>query len=132
MLYLRTFTESKRFRYTVYAILATLVITHVASLPVFLASVTPFYCQWTIYHTDEEYYSNCSENYNFLSWAVFIAVLTIVLDVIILALPCPAVWRLHMAKRQKIALLLVLVAGVVYGALPPSLPSFTYASKPES
>lgn len=41
---------------------------------------------------------------------VFIAIMTIILDIIIRALPCPAIWRLHMAKRQKIALLLFLVA----------------------
>lgn len=120
MLYLRTFTESKRFRYTIYAVISTLVITHAVSLAVFLADVTPLHCKWTIYPTDEEWYANCSYNYDSLPAVVFIAVMTIVLDIIILVLPCPAVWRLHMAKRQKIAILLLLVAGVVYEALPPT------------
>lgn len=129
MLYLRTFTESKRFRYTIYVILATLIITHVATFPIYFSDITPFHCHWSIYPTDEEWFSRCSENYNILPWMVFLAVLTIVLDIVILALPCPAVWRLHMARRQKIAILLLLTAGVLYGA--PLSPPFSVMYKRE-
>lgn len=131
MLYLRTFTESKRFRYIVYVVLSILLITHGATIPVFLANIIPFHCQWSIYPTDDEWNSKCgdSEKYDVLPWVVFIAVLTIVLDIVILALPCPAVWRLHMAKRQRIAILLVLVAGVAYEALPSPFACVTAANR---
>lgn len=118
MLYLRTFTESKRFRYIVYAVLSAVVITHLVTLTIYLAATSPFHCFWTIYPTEEEWYSNCSDKYDSLPSTVFIAVATIVLDIVILALPCPAVWRLHVAKRQKIAILFLLVAGIVYEVFP--------------
>lgn len=133
MLYLRIFTESKRFRYTIYVVLATLVTTHMATFPVYYSDLTPFHCHWTIYPTEDERYSRCSEKYDALPWIVFIVVLTIVLDIVILTLPCPAVWRLHMARRQKIAILLLLTAGVLYEE-PPSPLTFLviYTYKPET
>lgn len=118
MLYLRTFTESKRFRYIIYAVLFALVSTHLIILIVSLVDITPTRCHWAIYPTDEEWYSNCSENFDLLPAVIFIPVSTILLDIVILVLPCPAVWKLHMAKRQKIAILLLLVAGVMYEAVP--------------
>lgn len=134
MLYLRTFTESKRFRNSIFAVLAILGITHVVTLAVYLADVYPLHCHWSIYATDEEWYANCSDNYDSLPAIVCIAVVTIVLDIVILALPCPAVWRLHMAKRQKIAIQFLLVAGVMYETLPPSPTSCacTYKREQES
>lgn len=113
MLYLRTFTESKRFRYAVYATLTILVLSHLALIPVYYAEVFPLFCHWTYYPTDEEWYENCHQNYDVLPFIVFLASLTILLDLIILLLPCPAVWRLHLAKRQKVAIISILVAGIV-------------------
>ena len=117
MLYLRTFTESKRFLYIVYAVLFALVSTHLIIFTLSLADVTPTRCHWAMNPTDEDWYSNCSENYTLLPAVIFIPVSTILLDIVILVLPCPALWKLHMAKRQKIAILLLLVAGVMYEAV---------------
>lgn len=129
MLYLRTFTESKRFRYSIFVVLAILIISHVVTLAVYLGSNSPFHCHWSEYPTDEEWDANCKGNYDSLPSVVFIAVMTIVLDIVILVLPCPAVWRLHMAKRQKIAIILLLVAGVMYETPPPRAYVHTTANR---
>ena len=116
LLYLRTFTESRLFRYTVYATLFLLVGSHVPLLVIFIVAVTPVYCAWTFFETDEENIRTCHKNLDdeiFLRLILFIAVLTVVLDIIVLSLPCRAVWRLHLPQRQRLAILITLISGVV-------------------
>lgn len=131
MLYLRTFTESKRFRYAVYATLSVLILSHIITIPLYWTGVTPLHCNWTYYPTDEEWYANCKENHDILPIIVFLAALTILLDLVILVLPCPAVWRLHLAKRQKLAIIGILVAGVMCVPPPQSRPPKRSSSKLE-
>lgn len=115
-LYLRTFTESRRFRYTVIATLVILVASHVPLLAVYVFWITPVSCSWIQTETQEEYFTICHVNVEFnlfLRLVLTLAVLTVVLDIVVLSLPCRAVWRLHLPKRQKVVILVTLVSGVV-------------------
>ena len=115
-LYLRTFREGRIFAITIYAVLFVLVTSHIAFIFAFLFFNLPVSCAWVQYETDEDWDAHCRQTYdvNILTGlTIFILVLTVVLDLIILALPCRSVWRLHLPKRQKLAILFTLLSGVV-------------------
>lgn len=114
LLYLRTFSQNRTLRLTVYVVLFFLVTTHALTFPLYFSSTTPLDCQWRPFETDEDYYAHCTEHFDQRTYLVFIAAFTIVLDVVILSIPCPTILRLNMAKRQRIAILVILLAGVVY------------------
>lgn len=121
LLYLRTFTESQRFRYCAYAVMFVLVSVHTVTFPIYWSALSPVSCQWRVFTNDDDFDANCKQhlspdrdNY----WFSFLAAITIVLDLVILIMPCPPVWRLHMAKRQKMVVIGILVSGIVYGYYP--------------
>lgn len=114
LLYLRTFSHNRTLRLTVYVILFFLVTTHAITFPLYFSSVTPLDCQWRQFETDEDYYAHCTDHFDQGAYIVFIAAFTILLDILIPSIPCPSILRLNMAKRQKIAILVILLAAVVY------------------
>lgn len=115
-LYLRTFTESRIFRHAVQAVMAVIISSHVAIIFILRYTVTRMDCHWRGWVSDEIWDKECHINisYNPLaSVLTWISALTVVLDVIIMILPCRAVWRLHLPQRQKLAILITLLSGVV-------------------
>lgn len=115
-LYIRAFTESRIFRWTVQALMSMIIISHVGFIIMFRYRYTRLECHWLEVETDEEWEAACPEHYDNNTSTiivVFIAVLTVVLDLIILVLPCSPVWRLHLPRRQKLAILITLISGVV-------------------
>lgn len=121
LLYLRTFTESRRFRIIAYVVMCLLVTVHIITFPIYWFALSPVSCQWRVFTTDEDFDANCTRHMapgRDNHWFTFLAAITIVLDLVILIMPCPAVWRLHMAKRQKIVVIGILVSGIVYGNSP--------------
>lgn len=119
LLYIRTFHIcGPKFRATLWSILVLIVVTHAAGIPVLWLNVTPLNCQWTYLDTDDEVYNTfCHNRYDNWFYFVFISSLTVVLDIIIIVLPSREVWRLQMVKRQKIALVMVFMAGIMYVTL---------------
>lgn len=112
VLYIRVFTESRKFRRTVQALMAVIFISHVAIIIVQLLRANRMDCNWNYNDPD----AGCRELLHVdtpFILLTFISVLTVVLDLIILALPCPAVWRLHLPRPQKLAILITLISGVV-------------------
>lgn len=115
--YLRTFTESRLFRYTVWGILFVLVTSHVSLLILFIINVMPITCAWRTFQFDEDFDASCHFTFSyqiFLRLIIFSAALTVALDIIIVALPFRPVWRLHLPKRQKVAILLIMGSGIMY------------------
>lgn len=114
--YLRTFTESRLFRHIVLTILFVLVASHIAFLIALIFVSSPPSCEWKQFQTDQEYLASCSETYPvgiFFKLLIWITVLTVVLDLIILILPCRAVLRLHLPRSQKLVILITLTAGIM-------------------
>lgn len=48
---------------------------------------------------------------NFIAFAMFTAIFNIVIDVLILALPVPIVWQLHLETSKKIGVLGLFMLG---------------------
>lgn len=116
LLYLRAFTESRRFKYIVYVLLFLIVSTHVATIPIYLSGVSPVSCQWKVFVSDEASDSFCHSRLSFDfddMWYCFLNAWTVLLDLVIVILPCPAVWRLHLAKEQRLAVIAILISGLV-------------------
>ena len=115
-LYLRTFTESRHFRWTVQALMGVIVISHVTFIFLLRYRYNGLTCHWKEYETDEAWAEDCKESIGpeaIRSLIAFISSLTVVLDLIIIALPCSAVRRMHLPRRQRLAILITLVAGLV-------------------
>lgn len=124
LMYLRTFTGNKPFKYTVWVLISLVIGVHSVAFLGWTFSTYPIWCHWTYWPTDEEYAARCHhpaiEKIN-VPYSLFLNTFTVVMDLIILYLPCRPVWRLQLAKRQRISILVILFAGVVYElAHPPS------------
>lgn len=115
LMYLRTFTESRRFRWIVYGLLTILIFTHLGIFPLWFVQYLPVDCEWINFETDEQSDAHgCTDHLDMKPFIVCIAALGIIFDFIILGLPCPAIMRLHLPKRQKIGILVIISAGLVY------------------
>lgn len=102
--------------------LTILTLTHLGVFPLWFLQLRPVACQWKQFETDEEEEAyGCVDFFDLKPYLICIAALTIVLDFLILALPCPAIWRLHLPKRQKIGILVIISAGMVYETLPTTM-----------
>lgn len=115
-LYIRTFTESRIFRRLVQALMIVIVVSHVGFVFILRFRYTTLDCNWVISETEGIFDAKCPTNYDVIVLYVFLALissLTVVLDLIIMALPCPAAWRLHLPRRQKLAILITLISGAV-------------------
>lgn len=116
-MYLRTFTGSRSFRYTVWVLLFLVITSHVVGFLLYAASRSPIFCFWKEYQTDEEWDSHCRENLSrevIIGYLIFLNAFTIALDLVIIYLPCRPVWQLHLPKRQRIAIMMIILAGIVY------------------
>lgn len=115
--YLRTFPSNQTLCRSVYAIMFIIVSTHFISLVLFWTSFTPFNCYWRVFPSDDAWNSNCKEHSvseMSQNWYLFMNAFTVALDLVILILPCRPIWRLNMARRQKLVVLGIFAAGIVY------------------
>lgn len=116
LLYLRTFAIDRKFRWTVWIVLSITVASHFVCWMIIWTEVTPLNCQWTLYPTNELVKAHCAQHFDSKhsgEFVVFVAALNVVLDIIVLAIPCPHVWRLQLPKKQKIMIILVLLTGAL-------------------
>lgn len=123
-MYLRAFTGNKRSKHTIWVLMFLIIGAHLVAFFGWTFSTFPDKCHWTFYPTDEEFAARCHHppialklpDYN-----IFLLIFTVIMDLIILYLPCRPVWRLQLAKRQRISILAILFAGVMYelSPLPP-------------
>lgn len=114
ILYLRTFTQKGLFRVTLWTILVAIVLSHAQVIVLYWAKLDPFVCLWK-YSTilGALWNALCRLRYDqFRNW-IFVSIFTVVLDIIVLVLPIRAVWKLHMARRQKIAVSMLIGAGAM-------------------
>lgn len=124
LLYLRTFAIDRKFRWTVWILLFITVVSHFVCWVLYWAEYTPLNCNWVQHPTKDLFRANCTRNYEGKYneiYLVFIAALNVVLDGVVLAIPCPHVWRLHISKKEKIMVMIVLLTGVMYENLYSSL-----------
>lgn len=114
ILYLRTFTQKGLFRVTLWTILVAIVLSHAQVIVLYWAKLDPFVCLWK-YSTLPGALWNalCRLRYQQLKNWIFVSIFTVILDVIVLVLPIRAVWKLHMARRQKIAVSMLIGAGAM-------------------
>ena len=114
ILYLRTFTEKGIFRKTMWTVLIAICLSHLEVIVLYWAKYDNFPCQWR-YETlaSELWEALCHERYSDLKNWVFVSIFTVLLDVIVLVLPMHAIWKLHMNKRQKIGVAMLIGAGGV-------------------
>lgn len=114
ILYLRTFTAKGAFRVTLWIVMIAIILSHAQVLIVYWAKVGPYDCIWKYATLPVELWNTfCHKRYNNLPNWVFVSILTVFLDVVVLALPIRAVWKLHMEKRQKIAVVMLVGAGAI-------------------
>lgn len=122
LMYLRVFTASKTFKVTVWVLIFLITGAHIVGFLGWSFSTIPVWCHWTYYPTDEEYAARCHHpalNHVLVPYTLFLNVFTVAVDLVILYLPCRPVWRLQLAKRQRISILLILFAGVMYELAHP-------------
>lgn len=117
LLYLRTFAIDRKFRWTVWIVLFITVSSHFVCWVLLWAQTSPIRCNWIQYPTKDLSTARCTENfdgeYNKI-YLVLIAALNVILDIIVLAIPCPHVWRLQVPKKEKIMINVILLTGVMY------------------
>lgn len=124
-MYLRAFTgsqENLRFKYTVWVLISLITSAHLVAFFGWVFSQLPPTCHWTYYPNPGEWEKHCYVTViddPLASYSLFLNVFTVVMDIIILTLPIRPVWRLQLAKRQKISILLILFAGVMYELAQP-------------
>lgn len=118
LFYLRIFsTATQTFKAIIWVVFFAIIFSHLTAISVYMYSHWPPTCLWAIYENMEDYRSHCKDAKNPGAVVVYYCVLsafTIFLDIIILYLPCPSVWQLHLAKRQKLAILIIMLAGLLY------------------
>lgn len=111
LLYLRVLSNSRRNRIFIYLALGVIVSATLAAIVVTTADTRPFPCHWI--WADGVDGEPCRMVWDDDDCYLFTGALTIVLDLVVLYLPCPAVWRLHLQRRQKIGVLIIMLTGVI-------------------
>jgi len=101
--YLRIFT-TKPYRMTVYVVAGILVANGIAGVITSLSSCQPFAARWDLTILG----SHCIDT---LQYWRYISLANILTDVVMLGLPLPVVWRLHVSKAQKYGLTIVFLTG---------------------
>lgn len=92
--------------------MAAIILSHAQVIIVYWAKVDPFVCIWKYNTLPAELWSAlCHLRYDQLKNWVFVSIFTVILDIIVLVLPIRAVWKIHMAKEQKIAVSVLIGAG---------------------
>lgn len=113
LLYLRVFSITRMLRFAIYVALFMVVTSHIVAFFITTMDVQPIDCHWKAFQTDADYFAHCKEPWDDAISYVFIGAFTVVLDLVILAIPCPAVWKLNMPKRQKIGVILIFSTGLL-------------------
>lgn len=117
-MYLRAFnTVNKTFKYTIWVLIFLISGAHLVAFLGWIFSIIPPSCHWNYWPTDAEFAVHCWHpklDDILVPYSLFLNVFTVSLDLIILYLPIRPVWRLQLAKRQKISILLILFAGGMY------------------
>lgn len=119
LMYLRAFTGNKsnqRLKYTIWVLIFLISGAHLIAFLAWTFEVLPVWCHWTYFSTDAEQ-AQCrhpSWVYAQVPYSVFLNVFTVVVDFIILYLPVRPVWQLQLPKRQRISILAIMFAGVMY------------------
>ncbi|KAL8913485.1 MAG: hypothetical protein Q9171_001673 [Xanthocarpia ochracea] len=106
LFYLRLFpkeTTSRRWRASLYTIAAVLIFYLTAGAP-----VTVFQCRPIAYAWIRKGKGSCNDQLAFLYFSQAYMIAT---DIIILCLPIPVVWRLHLRKGKKIGVLAIFLLG---------------------
>lgn len=134
LMYLRAFTGNKSnrtFKYTVWVLIFLISSAHLIAFLGWTFSVMPVWCHWTYFATTEEEAQCWHPKFNYVNvpYSLFLNTFTVVVDLIILYLPCRPVWRLQLPKRQRISILAILFAGVMY---EPAHPQSNDSWKPSS
>lgn len=105
--YLRIF-PSKTVRNTAYVLMALSVAYGIAFACLITFQCNPVYGAWT--HWDGTFQGHCY-SLNPLTWTA--AILNLVLDVAVLILPLPEVWKLAMSMTKRVQLLLMFSIGLL-------------------
>ena len=74
---------------------------------------TIFFCKPVAYYWDRDIYGQCVDNHKYMAESIAVAVLSLVTDLVILAIPIPTVWNLQMKRKQKIAVTCILCVGLM-------------------
>lgn len=119
LLYLRTFLSTRRkLRWLVFVLIAVVLLSHFLVILLDFVSYPHLYCYWKEFGDDEEALDKeCPSLFDDTIFYLTVNTFNIVLDIMILIIPCRVVWRLQVPRKQKIILFGILFAGVVYG--PP-------------
>ncbi|KAF2475277.1 uncharacterized protein BDR25DRAFT_382215 [Lindgomyces ingoldianus] len=102
--YLRIF-RTKSYRVTAYVLAAIITANGIAGVVTSLNSCRPFSIRYER-PAEEDLY--CIKIVDFWRWISFPNILT---DVIMLVLPLPVVWSLHVSRKDKLALTLIFLTG---------------------
>ncbi|KAL9118804.1 MAG: hypothetical protein Q9187_004642 [Circinaria calcarea] len=105
LFYARIFTN-RAFRIPVYLMYTLNGLWGIGFTLTYLVQCVPPSELWEVQQSKRQHCIGDSVNY-------YYAVSTIILDVIVLAMPWPIVWRLQMAAKQKIAVLGIFMLGVM-------------------
>lgn len=106
LFYARIFTN-RTFRMPVYIMYTVNGLWGVGFTLTYLVQCVPPKELWEAQQVKRQHCIGISVNY-------YYAVSTIILDVVILAMPWPMVWRLQVAIKQKIAVLGIFMLGAMY------------------
>lgn len=105
-MYLRIFNK-RPYRVISYLIGAVIIAAAIAGVITSLASCRPLSARWDITKLE----SHCI---NLVAFWQGMSVPNIATDLVMLVLPMPPIWQLHLPKSQKIALTGVLILGSLY------------------
>lgn len=133
LMYLRTFTGNKSFKWTVRGLICLIICVHTVAFLGWTLSIIPVWCHWTYWPSSTQYGETCHhpaiQKIN-VPYSLFLNSFTVVMDLVIIYLPIRPVWQLQLAKRQRISILVIMSAGVMYelghpgsNDKPSSLPS---------
>lgn len=118
LLYLRTFAIDRKFRWTIWVVLFITVASHFVCWMLLWAETSPLKYNWILYPTQELSKAHCAQHLDGQyprMYIVLVAPLNVILDMIVLAMPCPHVWRLQIPKREKTMIMIILLTGVMLG-----------------
>lgn len=122
LMYLRAFNWGKPIKYSIYLLIFLIFGAHTTIMLAYTFSNLPTTCHWTFYPTSAEYYTHCHHSkiaFLLNPYSLFINVFTVFVDIVIIYLPCRPVWQLQLPKRQRISILMILFAGVMYELAHP-------------
>lgn len=103
--YLRIF-QDKRFRMIVFVVIGLNVCYAISFVLVSVFQCWPISFAWT--HWDKEHVGRCN-NINAQGWTS--AAFNVILDIIVLSLPMPMLWKMQLNKRKKFLVMMMFSIG---------------------